>query len=287
MRTGSRPRVALATFSVSAFAALAMLAVSPTAFAEPKYTADKDAGAKPVVSIKNKSVELEIFIDKQFRNYAGLFADLMAEAHAFQARWIKEAGDEFKDDPEYFANGRRWTAERSYDRRSEIGHYVSILRSDNVFSGGAHGNILIDTILWDRMSRKRVSIRPLFNETADNGPTMTRLAELARLAVAAEKIAGTEDEKNSKPEDYLRKDSAITDGIKPALIGVGPVSLAPSTVAGKSSGLTFHYHPYTVGPYAEGPHTAFVPWQAFAPHLSAEGIALFGGERPDKDKEDY
>ena len=31
---------------------------------------------------------------------------------------------------------------------------------------------------------------------------------------------------------------------------IGPVTLAPSTAAGKSSGLTFHYAPYAVGAYA-------------------------------------
>ena len=33
---------------------------------------------------------------------------------------------------------------------------------------------------------------------------------------------------------------------------IGAVTLAPSTEAGRSSGLTFHYPPYAVGPYAEG-----------------------------------
>ena len=33
------------------------------------------------------------------------------------------------------------------------------------------------------------SIRPFFTETSDNGPTMTALAQLAELAVAAKKLA--------------------------------------------------------------------------------------------------
>ena len=61
------------------------------------------------------------------------------------------------------------------------------------------------------------------------------------------------------------------------------MTLAPSSEPNKSSGLTFHFSPYMVGPYAEGPLSAFVPWSAFKDHLSAEGAALFGGTRPDAD----
>lgn len=38
-----------------------------------------------------------------------------------------------------------------------------------------------------------------------------------------------------------------------------------------------------VGPYAEGPLTAFVPWTSFKELLSADGTTLFGGERPEDD----
>ena len=49
---------------------------------------------------------------------------------------------------------------------------------------------------------------------------------------------------------------------------------------GKSSGLTFHYSPYAVGAYAEGSYTAFVPWRILRPYLTAEGLAIFGGDKP-------
>jgi len=53
------------------------------------------------------------------------------------------------------------------------------------------------------------------------------------------------------------------------------VTLAPSTVSGKSSGLTFHYPPYAVGPYAEGEYVAFVPWETLKPYLTPEGAKIF------------
>ena len=119
-----------------------------------------------------------------------------------------------------------------------------------------------------------MNIRPFFRETADNGPTLKTLAQLARVAVAAEKLsrdAINVDVPKEKltPERLATLDQFIADGIQPSLLKIGPISLAPSTEAGKSSGLTFHYSPYAVGAYAEGPYTVFVPWTAFQAHAVA------------------
>ena len=70
------------------------------------------------------------------------------------------------------------------------------------------------------------------------------------------------------------------------MLKIGPVSLAPSTEAGKSSGLTFHYSPYAVGSYAEGGYVAFVPWETLKPYLTPEGVRIFGGARPKKDEDE-
>jgi hypothetical protein len=71
--------------------------------------------------------------------------------------------------------------------------------------------------------------------------------------------------------------------IKPSLLKIGAVTLAPSTEIGKSAGLKFYYPPYAVGPYVEGAYGAFVPWEALKPHLSPEGLRIFGGQRPKTD----
>lgn len=74
--------------------------------------------------------------------------------------------------------------------------------------------------------------------------------------------------------------------VEPSLLKIGAVTLAPSTEAGKSSGLTFHYPPYAVGPYAEGEYVAFVPWETLKTYLTAEGMRIFGGARPKGDAEE-
>jgi hypothetical protein len=89
--------------------------------------------------------------------------------------------------------------------------------------------------------------------------------------------------RGTSPEQYLAQDTMVSDAIKPQLVELGPVTLAPSTERNKSSGLTFHYSPYVVGSYAEGIYTAFVPWTEFRTLLSPEGTAIFAGTRPKSD----
>src|SRR5262249_8370954 len=231
------------------------------------------ADNNPDITIKTKAVEATVSVDASFKAHPGLVADCLAEGRRWAESMRREADKELRANPAQFRNGR-WSFEREYVARSVIGRYVSVLRNDYASAGGAHPNTFINTILWDRAAKKRISIRPFLAESADNGPTMTALARLVRAAVMAEKKA------NDAPvEEDPDRDTWLAE-IKPQLLKLGPVALAPSTAAGKSSGFTFHFQPYAVGPYAEGTYTVFVPWTDFKDHLSPEGVAIFGGERP-------
>jgi hypothetical protein len=234
-------------------------------------TAAFAAGPKPDAAIKNKGFDAGVFLDDKIKADAALSADCLAEGR----RWINKnaayAAASREEDPVLFRNGG-WSFERKYALRSVTdGHYVSIVRSDYVNTGGAHPNSDVDTVLWDATTKKRISIRPFFTETADNGPTMTAMRNgvIASLNIEKKKRNSTD---TANAESYK--------GLEPKLLKIGAVTLAPSTEAGKSSGLTFHYPPYAVGSYAEGQYVAFVPWESLKPYLTPEGAKIFGGARP-------
>ena len=248
---------------------------------------------KPQISITKEYLKISVTLDTELESFADLFAACLAEGKTWVNKTNKDAAAEWRDNRKAF-RGLQWFYDRDYVLRSVVGRYVSVVRSDDWFDGGAHPNRHADTILWDNFRRKQTNIRGLFTESANNGPTMTALAQAAKLAVAAAKLAhdingygddARPDAKDMTPEQEIEYDSFIRNGIKPAILEIGPVTLAPSTETGKSSGLTFHYSPYGVGPYVEGPYTVFVPWTAFRQYLSAQGAALFGGERPKSDEE--
>ena len=259
--------VAFLTFSrtVGFAAAVACSAAHGIAFA---------AEPKPNFSVKTKWLEASVILDAEIKSDPALSANCLAEGKAWVAKNRADADKDRKQHPGLFENA--WSFERKYQTRSLVGgRYLSIVRSDYEYTGGAHPNSSSDTILWDKSAGKRISIRPFFTETADNGPALKAMRQGVIASLEAEK----------KKRGAEGTDGSAIEAIEPKLLKIGPVSLAPSTEEGKSSGLTFHYAPYAVGSYAEGGYVAFVPWEALKPYLTAEGARIFGGARPEGDEE--
>jgi Protein of unknown function (DUF3298) len=234
------------------------------------------AKPKPDAAIKNKNVEANVFLDSKIKQDSTLSADCLAEGRRWMDKYAAEAAASRRQDPVLFRNGA-WSFERKYKVRSVIdGHYVSIVRSDYMDTGGAHPNTDVDTILWDVTAKKRISIRPFFTETADDGPTMAAMLKGVIVSLKIEK---------QKREAAETANAEWFRNLEPKLLKIGAVTLVPSTESGKSSGLTFHYPPYAVGPYAEGEYVAFVPWEVLKPFLTPEGVKIFGGARPEGDND--
>src|SRR6202011_3052377 len=238
-----------------------LFSVVPVVAAEPAFD----------VAIKNKSFEASVLLDDKIKADAALSADCLAEGRRWINKKAAEAAASRQEDPVLFRNGG-WSFERKYTVRSSVdGRYVSIVRSDYMNTGGAHPNSDVDTILWDTAAKKRISIRPFFTETEDGGPTMKAMQAAVIASLRAEKKK--RDVSETADMDWYK-------GVEPKLLKIGAVTLAPSDEADKSSGLTFHYPPYAVGPYVEGGYVAFVPWEDFKSYLTPEGAATFGGARP-------
>jgi hypothetical protein len=247
--------------------ALACFAAATAFAAEPK----------PDAAIKNRNIDASVLLDDKIKADPALAADCLAEGRKWMDKNAAEAAASRKEDPMMFRDGA-WTLERKYGVRSVVdGHYVSVIRADYMNTGGAHPNSDVNTILWDSTAKKRISIRPFFTETADNGPTMTAMRKAVIAALNIEKKK--RDTSDTATAEWYKS-------VEPKLLKIGAVTLAPSTQAGKSSGLTFHYPPYAVGPYVEGQYVAFVPWETLKPYLTAEGTRIFGGSRPKGDAEE-
>ena len=235
------------------------------------------AEPKPDFNLKTKLIEASVSLDAKIKADAALTADCLTEGKAWVAGYSVDADKERKQFPQMFRNGA-WSVDRKYETRSVVdGHYVSIVRSDYADTGGAHPNSDVNTILWDSAANKRISIRPFFIETADGGPTMKAMVKAVLASLTAEKKK--RDAGETANNDWFK-------GVEPKLLKIGAVTLAPSTEDGRSSGLTFHYPPYAVGPYAEGGYVAFVPWDTLKPYLTAEGARIFGGARPKSDADE-
>jgi hypothetical protein len=254
-------------------AAIAIGLLAAMAISSPSPAADP----KPDAALKNKSIEANVFLDGKIKADAALAAYCLADGRKWLDKNAADATKEMKQDPQFFKDGG-WSFERKYSVRSSVAdRYVSIVRDDYMDTHGAHPNTDVNTILWDKAENKPISIRSLFTETADGGPTLTAMQKAIIASLKIEKKK--RDSSETATAEWFK-------GVEPKLLKIGAVTLAPSTEAGKSSGLTFHYPPYAVGPYAEGQYVAFVPWESLKPYLTAEGQRIFGGARPRGDAED-
>jgi Protein of unknown function (DUF3298) len=250
----------------------AALVLAGTLF-QPTLAADP----RPDATVKTRAIDASVTLDAQVKADPALAENCLAEGRKWMDKNAADAATERKQDPRAFSDGG-WSFERKYRVRSDIaGRYVSVLRDDYMNTHGAHPNSSVDTILWDKAEKKRISIRPFFIETADSGPMLK--ATLKAI------IASLTEEKKKRGAAETATDEWFK-GLEPKLLKIGSVTLAPSTEAGKSSGLTFHYSPYQVGPYSEGQYVAFVPWERLKSYLSPEGLRIFGGNRPKGDVEE-
>ncbi len=254
-------------------AAIAIGFLAATALWSPSDAADP----KPDAALKNKTIEANVFLDGKVNADPALAAHCLADGKKWLDKNAADAAKEMKQDPQLFRDGA-WSFERKYAIRSVVAdRYVSIVRDDYMDTHGAHPNTDVNTILWDKAESKPISIRPFFAETADNGPTMTAMQKAIIASLKAEKKK--RDSSETATAEWFKS-------VEPKLLKIGAATLAPSTEPGKSSGLTFHYPPYAVGPYAEGQYVAFVPWETLKPFLTPEGQRIFGGARPKGDSED-
>lgn len=230
------------------------------------------ASDKPTLATKTKAIEISVTIDDAIKARTNLLANILVEGKKWSERERNEADREWQTSPELFRGGRRWTMERDYSVTSIVANrYVSILRTEYSYSGGAHPNTNFETLLWDEQLRKRISIRPFFHDLGDNSRAMVEIQNAVMSSLTAEKKERGTFEPN---------DNNWYKGLEPSLLKIGPVTLEPSTERGKASGLTFHYSPYAVGAYAEGSYTAFVPWRILRPYMTPEGLSVFGGDKP-------
>ena len=108
--------------------------------------------AAPQISVEKKYVEISVAVDAGFKPFASLFANCLSEGTAWADKKYSSAAAEWRDNRAAFRDGLQWTYDRDYALRSVVGRYVSIVRSDSTFEGGAHPNQEIDTILWDSVA---------------------------------------------------------------------------------------------------------------------------------------
>jgi hypothetical protein len=123
----------------------------------------------------------------------------------------------------------------------ETDRLLSLVREEYAFAGGAHPNTASTTLLFDKRAGREVELAALFPDRAANPALEAALCD----ALKTEKV-----KRGGVPLDG--------DVWTCPRLAEAQAALAPA-VDGRSTGLTFHFSPYEVGPYAEGGYEITLP----------------------------
>ncbi len=138
--------------------------------------------------------------------------------------------------------------------------YVSMLRAVESWTGGAHGSLSVEALTWDDRDAAAVTLDALVTPEG-----MEAISTALREAVARDVYGG------ETPEPWR-------EAVVKATVA-SPMKLANFTVTpgpdGRPQGLDFHFNPYDIAPWSAGAPVVHAPLEAFAPHLTPQGAALF------------
>lgn len=165
------------------------------------------------------------------------------------ARWLEE-GRALVDGGEGLGWG--WTHSESTDLLGEAGPYLSYLTSFYYYTGGAHPNGHVESLLLERSAGgvRQLGLAELFEPAQEwlariGGAVLTGLREQGADAVVSGEITQLSEQ------------------------DLASFTLGPA-------GLTFHFDPYAVGPYVQGSFRVTVPYEELLPLAGAGGpIAAF------------
>lgn len=173
--------------------------------------------------------------------------------------------DEFRDEVVETASpdplGSKSSVTIRYDVDMLAPELVSVRYDINVYSAGAaHPNLFYKTLTWDIAHGSEVRLADLF---MPGTPYLERLSALA--------IADLERQYAAFGEGFEALSADIRAGAAPREDHFSSWTMGPG-------GLTIHFEPYQVAPYAAGPQHVTIGWSSLAEILEPEGPV--GGALP-------
>ncbi|MEP0266947.1 MAG: DUF3298 domain-containing protein [Pyruvatibacter sp.] len=242
----------------------------------PVGAQDEQATDAFVQSIKTPQFESTITVAPEIIMESGLGSDLVSTSVAAARKLAVSAAEDAEASPEFF---RPYLVDERWDVTLANATFVSVLGTHWMYTGGAHGNYDFSSVIWRRNGDGVGDRMPLADMFADGMRKESPLwDELSRALLAkwevewAKRIGQPLGEDDMTWRDSAERAFVFHPEYQPV------VTLLPSTQGDKSAGLTFHYSPYILGPYAMGSFSFDVPYPIFEEYLTDEARAWFGGE---------
>lgn len=215
-------------------------------------------------SERTEAAEMSATLPRGVFDTPGLAVKLTRDAQRRMNAFAEDSGDAHK---EYGGDEhwRSWTLEIKHEVTWQSTRLVSVLRQTWTYTGGAHGNVALDSVVYDRASGRGLALEDFFGSLPDGAPVLKVMADHARQRLN-EKLGQFSDTQ------------WIAEGTAPERTTYDAFTLVPSTENGKAGGIAVHFAPYAVAPYAAGPQQVTIPQAVFKDAVKPQWRGVFAGE---------
>lgn len=214
---------------------------------------------------KGRGAEVSLEMPQRVFDDPRLAARLVKEGAEEMLKFRQEAEkalEELGPNPEFWHD---WTLSILWKETLRTARFLSLLKTAETYTGGAHGNAAFSTVNYDRRSGRDLGLGDFFGKLSDGAEVLKKIAAFVQREIAVQQ--GEFADKNW-----------IAEGAAPKVDAYSVFTLAPAQDGGAIGGMTFHFAPYIVGPYAAGDFHITVPQRIFASYLKSDLRALFAGE---------
>lgn len=205
--------------------------------------------------------------------YPGLAAELHRYAQAARSELVDAAGSAGEA-----PGGPVYDLSLEFRMLVETPELVAVAADGSSYTGGAHGNPLVERFVWLPQQERMLRAADLV-ESPEGWNAISAYAREQLHAVLGTRIDAEELSPEARHEALRSAGRMIDDGSAPEpdnFDSFEPV-LDPQ---GRIEALRFVFPPYQVGPYADGTQSVTVPAHVLLPHLAAAYRPLFSADAP-------
>lgn len=209
---------------------------------------------------------------KSAARYPGLAADIKAYADAARAELVNAAK----------ARGSDGSAVDMYDLSltftdvMETPDVVAVAADGSSYTGGAHGNPLLERFVWLPRQNRRLTAELLVPDARNWKPISDLVREQLHTALS-QRLDADELTPADRAEMSRTAGRMIDEGTAPDAAHFRQFEPVPGP-GGKLAGLKFVFAPYQVGPYSDGVQSVQLPAAALLPYIAPEYRALFAAQ---------
>lgn len=226
------------------------------------------AGLKDVVE-SQPGYMVGITFPQSAARYPGLAAEIKAYADAARAELVTAAKGRGADG----SAADMYDLSLTFSDVMETPDLVAVAADGSSYTGGAHGNPLLERFVWLPKQNRRLTADLLVPDARNWKPLSDLVREQLHTALS-QRLEADELSPQDRAEIARSAGRMIDEGTTPNASSFRQFEPVRGP-GGKLAGLKFVFPPYQVGPYSDGVQSVQLPASALLPLIAPEYRDLF------------